>query len=80
MIDIVLIAQCILCALLIFGWIYTYNKQQSAADHERELWLKERQQLLDRIQAPSFDHYKAAEVRVLKAQKPEEEKKPFEYV
>lgn len=36
---------------------------------EREAWHTERQQLLDRIQAPSFDHLKQAEVRVIKASK-----------
>lgn len=36
---------------------------------ERESWHAERQQLLDRIQAPSFDHLKQAEVRVIKASK-----------
>lgn len=39
-----------------------------------ECWHKERSELLDRIQAPTFDHYKQAEVRVIKAQKEEPEK------
>ncbi|MDG0791925.1 hypothetical protein OMP38_14490 [Cohnella ginsengisoli] len=42
-------------------------------DHRRhvESLQEERQKLLDRIQAPSFDHYKQAEVKVIKAQKEE---------
>lgn len=32
-----------------------------------EVWRVERQQLLDRIQAPSFDHLKHHEVQVIKA-------------
>ncbi|MHA7967698.1 hypothetical protein ACX93W_26650 [Paenibacillus sp. CAU 1782] len=36
---------------------------------EREIeWNKERQQLLDRIQAPSFGEMKQAEVKIIKAQ------------
>ncbi|AHV96148.1 hypothetical protein [Paenibacillus sabinae] len=36
---------------------------------EREKWNEERQQLLDRIQAPSYDHLKHHEVKIIKAQK-----------
>jgi hypothetical protein len=47
-----------------------YDDQRCKSfDTEREHWNKERQQLLDRIQAPSFDHLKQAEVRVIKASK-----------
>lgn len=35
---------------------------------EREAWTVERQQLLDRIQAPSFGELKHAEVKTIKAQ------------
>jgi hypothetical protein len=40
---------------------------------EHGIWLKERQQLLDRIQASSFAEYKTQEVRVIKAQSGEKE-------
>ncbi len=45
------------------------------AEHtaEREEWRTERQQLLDRIQAPTFAEYKHAEVKVIKAQNGEKE-------
>lgn len=42
----------------------------------RKEWAEERQQLLDRIQAPSYDHLKHHEVRVIKAKQPEKEKPP----
>lgn len=38
---------------------------------DAEVWKVERQQLLDRIQAPSFEHLKHAEVKVLRAQNQE---------
>lgn len=38
-----------------------------------QTWNAERQQLLDRIQAPSFDHLKHHEVKVIKAQNNEKE-------
>ena len=40
---------------------------------ERDGWHKERQKLLDRIQAGSFAEYKTQEVRVIKAQSGEKE-------
>lgn len=43
-------------------------------------WKDERQQLLDRIQAPSFEHYKQAEVKVIKAQKDDPPKTVLEVV
>lgn len=56
----------VIAALLLF--IYFDRK-----DNRRhvEALQEERQKLLDRIQAPSFDHYKQAEVKVIKAQKEE---------
>lgn len=36
-------------------------------------WDTERQKLLDRIQAPSFDHLKQAEIRLTKVQNNEKE-------
>lgn len=58
---------------ILFGWLYTMHTKENAYEAERALWQKERQQLLDRIQAPSFDHYKHAEVRVIKAQNNDKE-------
>lgn len=45
---------------------------------ERAEWNVERQYLLDRIQAPSFDHLKQAEVRIIKAQSGEKEQPKLE--
>lgn len=60
----ILILSAVIGALL-------YFMHQDRADHRRhiESWQEERQRLLDRIQAPSFEHYKQAEVKVIKAQK-----------
>jgi uncharacterized phage-like protein YoqJ len=46
-------------------------EMRSGFNEERESWYKERKELLDRIQAPSFAEYKQAEVKVIKAQKEE---------
>lgn len=49
---------------------YFIKKQWIQYIDEREKqWQTERQQLLDRIQAPSFAEYKQAEVKVIKAEK-----------
>jgi hypothetical protein len=70
--------------LTLLGWVI-YSRASNAvyfrdtrelreqARAERADWAKERQQLLDRIQAPSFDHLKHHEVKVIKAQQGERE-------
>lgn len=52
---------------ILFAWLYTMRVKEKSYEAEREQWQKERQQLLDRIQAPSFDHLKQAEIRMVKA-------------
>lgn len=53
------------------------NKQDRAAwQKEREQWRLERQQLFDRIQAPSFAEYTNKVIREKKLDKTEEEEKP----
>ncbi|SFE74301.1 hypothetical protein SAMN04487969_10639 [Paenibacillus algorifonticola] len=46
--------------------------------NEREAWVLERQQLLDRIQAPSFSEFKHAEVKLIKAKLGMTEPTPLE--
>lgn len=58
---------------ILFAWLYTMREKERQYNAERELWHVERQKLLDRIQAPSFDHLKQAEVRIIKAQSSEKE-------
>lgn len=41
---------------------------------DRESWNKERQQLIDRIQAPSFAEYKHAEITKVKVENKAKEK------
>lgn len=46
-----------------------YDKERSDSfDKERQQWYEERQKLIDRIQAPSFDHLKHQEAKIIKAQ------------
>lgn len=47
-------------------------------ESEREAWLTERHQLLDRIQAPTFNELKHAEIKVIKAQQGIKEPEPLE--
>lgn len=58
-------------------WVYTDHQKDKRHRAERagelDLWNRERQQLLDRIQAPSYDHLKHHEVRIIKAQNNEKE-------
>lgn len=66
------------CLAILFAWLYTMRVKEKQIEEERKewgyervAWNEERQQLLDRIQAPSFDHLKQAEIRMVKAQKEE---------
>ena len=62
----------VLVVLIIYQGIIGYlNKRELLVfvDNQFEQWQTERQQLLDRIQAPSFAEYKQAEVKVIKAEK-----------
>jgi adenylate kinase len=56
---------------ILIAWLYTMHVKEKQMEDERKQWQIERQQLLDRIQAPTFDHLKQAEVRIIKAQKEE---------
>ncbi|WP_339317932.1 hypothetical protein [Paenibacillus sp. FSL R10-2734] len=48
---------------------------------ERDKWNVERQQLLDRIQAPTYDHLKHHEAKIIKASNvPVKETNPLEVV
>lgn len=53
---------------------------QRRQDHERKAWGIERKDLITRIQAPSLQDYTNSVVRVAKAEKPQEEVKPIEFV
>lgn len=55
--------------------IYVTDRMGREIEHERDkvfeercAWRSERQQLLDRIQAPSFESYKQAEIKLTKVQ------------
>jgi hypothetical protein len=77
----------ITCVAILTAWLYTFAQKEKEIHQQREQWMyeraawkEERQQLLDRIQAPSFDHLKQAEVRVIRAQKEEKKEQPIELV
>lgn len=66
--------------MILFGWLYSMHckdadmkDQREKWGYERATWHEERQQLLDRIQAPTFAEYKHQEVKVIKAQTGEKE-------
>ena len=72
---------------ILFAWLYSMRmrdhdiqKQRAEWEQERTAWTIERQQLLDRIQAPSFSEMKHAEVKVIKAQQGVKEPVPLEPV
>lgn len=56
-----------------FQWLRHIGEKEKGWQIEKDKWGIERQLLLDRIQAPSFDHLKHAEVKILKAQSGEKE-------
>lgn len=51
---------------------------QNQLESERIIWAKERGELLDRIQAPSFGELKHAEIKVIKAQQGEQDRAKLE--
>jgi hypothetical protein len=71
----IIILSCVIGAQL----VYIYYREQ---EHNRhiEAQHKERRDLLDRIQAPTFSEYTAKVVREKKAEQPEEVKPYDEFV
>ena len=47
---------------------------------DRDTWQRERKDLIDRIQAPTFAEYTNKVVREKKAEQPEEKQEPVEFV
>lgn len=72
-----LTAIIIILIAAIMWQIQEHKKERGHWQRERAeehgLWIKERQQLIDRIQAGTFAEYKQAEVKVIKAQNGEKE-------
>lgn len=67
--------------MAIFGLsIYIITKQQQQHEQERNEWQTERKDLLDRIQAPTFAEYTNKVVRLKKAEQPQEEEQPIQFV
>ncbi|MNZ84423.1 hypothetical protein D3C78_1031790 [compost metagenome] len=73
-----------LMTITVFQGLTMYLMLRNNHRHVEELhksWNVERQQLLDRIQAPTYDHLKHHEAKLLKASKePTKETNPLEVV
>ncbi|MFE1630380.1 hypothetical protein ACFLFF_26945 [Brevibacillus reuszeri] len=52
-------------------WGNKVSELEENRRYERQEWYEERKQLLDRIQAPTFQDYKQAEIRMAKVEKGE---------
>lgn len=71
----------ITCIAIIFTFVRYDDTREKSFEKERQQWQQERQQLLDRIQAPTYDHLKHHEAKLLKASKePVKETNPLEVV
>lgn len=68
----------VLTVILILGWLTTIILLIREKKDLQRQWQKERSELLDRIQAPSFAEYKHAEVRTIKAQQEKKEEPKLE--
>lgn len=70
-----------LVSIVIFVISGLERKQlQQSFEQEREAWAKERKDLMDRIQAPTFNEYTSKVIREKKAEQPEEEQPEVEFV
>jgi len=83
----------VIAVVLLFGFILHHSdrswrkmyeaamemvtKQELQLAKERIEWYEERKQLLDRIQAQSFNEFKLAEIRMAKVEKGEQPKQTF---
>lgn len=60
--------------------VFVINLQQRDFNKQRAEWQTERKDLLDRIQAPSFQEYTNKVIREKKLEKPEEQEEPIHFV
>lgn len=73
----------ILTGIILYQWVYLYCTQKSFHKHLQEVWEyhnRERRDLLDRIQAPSFAEYTNKVIKEKKAEQKEEEEKGVEFI
>lgn len=59
-------------------WGNKVSELEENRRYERQEWYEERKQLLDRIQAQSFNEFKQAEIRLAKVEKGEQPKQTFQ--
>lgn len=69
MIPVIIFCSTLVAQALVYVWSFNEQRQKmfDYIDKKEAEWTKERQQLLDRIQSPSFAEYKHQEVKVIKA-------------
>lgn len=70
----------IVILVILLGWFFDKRETAKEIQQERADWKQERQQLLDRIQAPTFAEYTNKVVREKKIDKSQEEEKPIDWV
>lgn len=70
----------IVCLALIFTWGVTNREREKQFQAERDKWEKERKDLMDRIQAPSFNEYASKVIREKKAEQPEDPQPEIEFI
>jgi hypothetical protein len=68
------------CILILFMWQRNLYDSNKAFQLERDNWIKERKDLMDRLQAPTFADYTNKVVREKKLEQPQEEEKPAEFI
>lgn len=60
--------------------LFLLESSQRKQAAEREQWCKERKDLMDRIQAPTFGAYTSKVIAEKKAEKPAEEQETVEFI
>jgi hypothetical protein len=71
--DVILV---IVWGITMLAWQYQIQQFMK----EREKWQAERKDLLDRIQAPTFNEYASKVIREKKAEQPEEPQEEIEFI
>jgi len=60
---------------ILFSWLYTMHEKDEQFSKERIKWQEERNQLIDRLTANSFQEYKTSEIRLEKVKNKEREQR-----
>lgn len=74
------IIMLVVALALLLCWFMSSRERERDFQKERDAWSAERKDLLDRIQAPTFGEYANKVVREKKAEQPEDEAPPVEFI